>query len=88
MSLNEIVFPQVTPSVSVSAPVEPPTFCDRVLELHQNALSKGFQGPAVLFCASLTSASMLAVDWCVMMYYSVEEKCRNRNATKNETKNE
>lgn len=71
-----------------SAPVQPPTFYDRVLDLHQSALPKGFQGPAALFCASLTSASMLAIDWCVMMYYSLEENCRNRNAAKNEPKNE
>jgi hypothetical protein len=64
-------------------PVQPPTFYDRVLELHQNALPKGFEGPAALFCAAATSACMLAVDWCVMMYYTIEEKCRTRNAVKN-----
>jgi hypothetical protein len=84
MSENET---ETTPSLP-SAPVQPRTFYDRVLKLHQNALSKGFEGPAALFCASLTSASMLAIDWCVMMYYILDEKCRKRNAVKNEPKNE
>jgi hypothetical protein len=79
MSENET---EATPPAA-SAPVQRPTFYDRVLKLHQNALPKGFEGPAALFCASLTSASMLAIDWCVMMYYILDEKCRKRNAVKN-----
>jgi hypothetical protein len=77
-----------TATTATQTASEAPSFYQRVLKLHQAALPKGFQGPAALLCAAATSASMLVVDWCVMMYYEVEEVCRKRNAAVNEPKNE
>ena len=80
--------PSSMPSVpvtatTVTAATEPLSFYQDVLDLHRSALPRGFQGPAALLCAAATSASMLAVDWCVMVYYQIEEACRKRNAAKN-----
>lgn len=75
--------PSSMPSVPATAATEPLSFYEDVLDLHRSALPRGFQGPAALLCAAATSASMLAVDWCVMVYYQIEEACRKRNAAKN-----